>query len=71
MVLETERLILRDYVVEDFEALFEILSDVETMQHYPKPYDKEMTKHWIEWNIQMKRIPFHMLMRLHVKSGEN
>ena len=52
MVLETTRLILRDYTLEDFEALFEILSDAETMQHYPKPYDEEMTKHWIEWNIQ-------------------
>ena len=27
MVLETARLILRDYTSEDFEALFEILSD--------------------------------------------
>ena len=52
MALETARLILRDYTPEDFEALFEILSDAETMQHYPKPYDAEMTKHWIEWNIQ-------------------
>ncbi|MBQ3163954.1 MAG: GNAT family N-acetyltransferase [Lachnospiraceae bacterium] len=52
MVIETERLILRDYNLEDFDALFEILSDAETMQHYPKPYDEEMTKHWIEWNIQ-------------------
>ena len=52
LVLETERLILREYILEDFEALFEILSDAETMRHYPKPYDEEMTKHWIEWNIQ-------------------
>ena len=52
MVIETERLILRDYNLEDFDALFEILSDAEIMQHYPKPYDEEMTKHWIEWNIQ-------------------
>ena len=55
MVLETERLILREYRLDDFEALFEILSDAETMQHYPKPYDEEMTKHWIEWNIQNYR----------------
>ena len=31
MVIETERLILREYCLEDFEAIFEILSDVETM----------------------------------------
>ena len=33
MVLETDRLILREYVTEDFDALFEIVSDIETMQH--------------------------------------
>ena len=52
MVLETERLILREYTWDDFEALFEILSDAETMQHYPKPYDEKMTKRWIEWSIE-------------------
>ena len=52
MVIETARLILREYTPEDFEALFEILSDAETMQHYPKPYDAEMTKRWIERNLQ-------------------
>ena len=52
MKLETERLILRDYALEDFDALYEILSDGETMKHYPKPYDKKMIRHWIEWNIQ-------------------
>lgn len=52
MVLETARLLLRKYTLADFDVLFEILSDAETMQHYPKPYDEEMTKHWIEWNIQ-------------------
>ena len=51
-IIETERLLLREYTMEDFEALYEILSDAETMQHYPKPYDEEMTKHWIEWNMQ-------------------
>ena len=39
MILETERLILRKYSWADFEGLYEILSDPETMAHYPKPYD--------------------------------
>ena len=52
MILETARLILREYTSDDFEAIFEILSDAETMRHYPKPYDEEMTKLWIERNIQ-------------------
>lgn len=30
-MIETERLILREYTMEDFEALYEIVSDPETM----------------------------------------
>lgn len=52
MVLRTERLVLREYNSADFDALFEILSDEETMRHYPKPFDDEMTRKWIEKNIQ-------------------
>lgn len=52
MTIETKRLILRGYTHADFDALFEILSDPETMQHYPQPYNEEQTRHWIEWNLQ-------------------
>ena len=51
MILETDRLILREYVEEDFDALFEILSDTETMQHYPAPFDENKTRNWINWNL--------------------
>lgn len=50
-MIETERLIFRDYTMSDFDALYEILSDPETMQHYPRPFNEEMTRGWIEWNI--------------------
>lgn len=52
MIIETDRLILREYTIRDFEALYEIMSDPETMQHYPKPFDEERTKNWIEWNLK-------------------
>lgn len=52
MQLETERLILREFTPEDFDALFQILSDPETMQHYPKPFDEQKVRGWIEWNIE-------------------
>lgn len=51
MIIETAHLILREYTIQDFEALYEIMSDPETMQHYPKPFDEERTKNWIEWNL--------------------
>ena len=49
MILETKRLILREMTEEDFPALHAILSDPETMQHYPKPYDEAGVRRWIAW----------------------
>ncbi len=51
MIIETSRLILREYTQNDFDALYEILSDTETMRHYPSPYDEDGTNRWIEWNL--------------------
>ena len=50
-MIETERLLLRRYTMDDFEALYGLLSDPETMQHYPAPYDEAGTKRWITWNL--------------------
>ncbi len=52
MVIKTENLLLREFTHEDFPALFEIFSDPETMRHYPKPFDENRIKDWIEWNLQ-------------------
>ena len=52
MQLDTERLILREYKRDDFDPLFQILSDPETMKHYPNPFDDQKVKSWIEWNIE-------------------
>ncbi|MDU1230480.1 MAG: GNAT family N-acetyltransferase [Clostridium sp.] len=52
MIIETNRLILREYTLDDFDNLYEIVSDPETMRHYPKPFDEERTRDWIEWNLQ-------------------
>ena len=51
MMLETERLILREYSQDYFDALYEILSDEQTMKHYPKPYDKKGVQRWIDWSL--------------------
>ena len=49
MILETKRLIIREYTREDFDGLYEILSDPETMKYYPRPYDKNGVDRWITW----------------------
>ena len=51
MILETQRLIIREYMQDDFDALYEILSDAETMKYYPRPYDEKGVQRWIDWCI--------------------
>lgn len=52
MIIETDRLVLREYTFEDFDCIYEILSDPETMEHYPQPFDEEKVRWWIQWNIK-------------------
>ncbi len=51
MVLETQRLQLREMVPEDFDALFRALGDPESMWHYPYTSDGEHVRDWIERNM--------------------
>ena len=55
MKIETKRLILREYTEDDFQDLFELLSDPITMKYYPKPYDEEGTRRWINWCMNSYR----------------
>lgn len=41
MKIETERLVLRDLTMVDVDDLHMILSDQESLQHYPKPFTLE------------------------------
>ena len=52
MRLKTERLILRELTNDDFAAWYEILSDAETMKHYPAPFDEEKVRQWLSWNLE-------------------
>jgi len=50
-ILETNRLILREYVQDDFTNLEQIISDPETMKFYPKPYDKKGVQRWLDFSF--------------------
>lgn len=52
MILETERLFLREMTMGDFDALYAVLSDAEIMQHYPYSFDEERVRSWIERNMK-------------------
>ena len=56
MVVETERLYLREMTDEDFHALYKVLADPNIMQHYPYTFDEKRVRNWIERNIERYRV---------------
>ena len=56
MIIETERLFLREMKESDFDALYEVLADSDIMQHYPYTFDESRVRNWIQRNIERYRI---------------
>ncbi len=56
MVIETERLFLREMTEDDFDALYKVLADSEIMRHYPHTFDEAGVRSWINRNIERYRI---------------
>lgn len=53
IILETERLLLREMTTEDFEPLCEILQDPEVMYAYEHAFSDEEVRNWL--NNQLRR----------------
>jgi len=51
-ILESGRLILREFSPQDATALARVLSDPETMKYYPAPLDQSGTEQWINRNLR-------------------
>ena len=56
MIIETERLCLREMKESDFDALYKVLADSDIMQHYPYTFDENRVIKWIKRNIERYRI---------------
>lgn len=68
-ILETPRLILREFTPNDADALALILSDAETMRFYPTALDRPGVEHWIARNIQRYATNGHGLWAMVLKSS--
>ena len=55
MLLTTPRLLLREMTQDDYPALYDILTDPETMRYYPRPYDDAGVQRWIDWTLNNYR----------------
>ena len=51
IILETERLFLREMDMDDYDALYDVLGDPEIMQHYPYTFNEEKVRDWIKRNM--------------------
>jgi len=68
-ILETERLLLREFVPGDADALATVISDPETMRFYPQPPDRAGVESWIERNRRRYRDDGHGLWAMVLKSS--
>src|SRR5579862_3539445 len=67
-ILETARLILREFAPEDAPDLAKTLSDPETMRFYPEPCDQDGVQQWIERNRERYQKDGVGLWAMHLKS---
>lgn len=56
MIIETERLFLREMTENDFDALYNVLADSDIMQHYPYTFDEARVSKWIQRNVERYQI---------------
>lgn len=69
-IIETDRLYLRELVLDDLLELSKFLSDPESMQYYPEPFSQERVKGWITWNIDKYKKYNHGLWAVILKDEE-
>lgn len=67
-ILETHRLILREFVADDCDSLALVLSDPETMRFYPAPLDPAAVEEWIARNRRRYSKDGHGLWAMVLKS---
>jgi ribosomal-protein-alanine N-acetyltransferase len=67
-ILETSRLILREFCSDDADALARVLSDPETMRFYPAPYDRAGVENWIARNLRRYADDGHGLWAMILKA---
>ncbi|MFZ0774625.1 MAG: GNAT family N-acetyltransferase [Candidatus Sulfotelmatobacter sp.] len=68
-ILETPRLVLREFSPEDVDALARVLSDPEAMRFYPAPFDRTGVEEWIARNLRRCAKDGHGLWAMLLKAN--
>lgn len=69
IMIETERLFLRELHIDDKRDLMRVLSNPESMEFYPHPFSEEEVEKWIQWNIENYKEYKHGLWAVIIKDG--
>ena len=68
IILETPRLVLREFRLEDADALARVISDPETMHYYPMSFDRAAVEEWIARNLRRYAAIGHGLWAMDLKT---
>ena len=68
-MIETDRLTIRPYSVEDLPALEAILTDATTMRFWPRPFMPEEVAGWLSRAIESMRVTIYGRCALALKSS--
>jgi RimJ/RimL family protein N-acetyltransferase len=71
IIIETERLYLRELATDDKQKLMRVLSDEESMMYYPHPFSEEEVEKWISWNISNYKKYKHGLWAVILKENKH
>lgn len=69
MVIETDRLYLRELTLNDKDDLSQIFCDSESMKYYPRKFSLKEVESWIEWNTSSYKKYKHGLWAVILKKG--
>ncbi len=69
MVLETQRLVLRQLTVKDTDALLPVLGDAEAMVYYPHPFSRDEVAQFISRQLARYAETGHGLWAMLLKSN--
>lgn len=56
MIIEANRIYLREMSESDYSALYDVLADSDIMHHYPYTFDEKRVRNWIQKNIKRYEI---------------
>lgn len=71
LVLNTARLRLRRFRREDADAVFAIIGDDVAMQYYPRTFDRDDAKQWVERNLRRYTEHGHGLFAVMLKERDS